>query len=500
MEILFDVYQYLIFFYALTLVLIYTVLLILAYTRTKRILASKDNDLEEMMFESPFSPGISIVAPAYNEEVTIINNVSAMLTVNYPNFEVVIINDGSKDRTLELLIEHFEMVETPFAYVEKIKTKPFKRIFKSTNEQFSRLIVVDKENGGTKADASNAGVNVAKFPYFICTDVDCVLDRDALLNMIQPILKSKTRVIAVGASMRMSNSCEVADGKMQKTKLPKAIIPMYQEIEYLRSYLVGKMGFSTLNSVHNVSGGLGLFDKEIIIAAGGYDPLSHAEDMDMTTRIITYMLNYKLPYSIRQVPKTCCWTEGPPSVRVLNRQRTRWARGLLQIFTVHRKYLFNRHYKRLGLITFPYVFLFEFMAPIIEAFGYLFTIYLLLTKGINWGTSGIMLLFVYISGITLSFVTIWLEKKTDNFFTTREYLRLSFFCMIEPVIYHPLIVFFSLRGYVDFLTKKNFEWGQMTRQGFDQNSTIGSVKQTNVSNKTNDTSEINQTTNSNILN
>jgi cellulose synthase/poly-beta-1,6-N-acetylglucosamine synthase-like glycosyltransferase len=442
MEIFVQIYEYVIFFYSLTLILLYSALITLSYFRISKYLSQKNKELEKIVAESPFIPGISIVAPAYNEEVTIISNVSSMLTVNYPNFEVVIVNDGSKDSTLDLLIEHFEMEETQFAYVEKIKTKPFKRIFKSTNPKFERLIVVDKENGGTKADASNAGVNVAKHPYFICTDVDCVLERNALINMIQPVLKSKEVVIAVGATMRMSNSCEVESGIMTKTKLPKAIIPLYQEIEYLRSYLVGKMGFSVINAVHNVSGGLGLFNKEVVIAAGGYDPLSHAEDMDMTTRMIAYMVNYKQKYRVAQIPDTCCWTEGPPTVKVLNRQRTRWARGLLQIFTIHRKYLFNRRYKQMGLITFPYIFMFEFLAPIIEFLGYLFTIYLLFFGGINFNTVWIMLFFIYIAGLTLSFFTILFERKVSHMFTDREYIRLFFFCIVEPILYHPLIVFF----------------------------------------------------------
>jgi cellulose synthase/poly-beta-1,6-N-acetylglucosamine synthase-like glycosyltransferase len=471
MDVVLKIYEYIVFFYAFLLVVIYSILMILSYFKTKKYLAQKSQDIEKIIFESPFTPGISIVAPAYNEEVTIINNVSSMLTVNYPNFEVVIVNDGSKDKTLDLLIEFFEMVETPYAYVEKIKTKPFKRIFKSTNLKYSKLIVVDKENGGTKADASNAGVNVAKHPYFICTDVDCVLERNALINMMQPILKSKIQIIAVGATMRMVNSCEVEKGVMKKTKLPKGIIPIYQEIEYLRSYLVGKTGFSSINAVHNVSGGLGLFDKEVVISAGGYDPLSHAEDMDMITRMIAYMINYQKPYIIEQIPETCCWTEGPPTLKVLNRQRTRWARGLLQIFTIHRKYLFNKDYKKMGLITFPYVFLCEFIAPIIEATGFVFTIVLLIVDRINFGTAWIMVLFMYTAGLTLSFITICYERKIDRMFTNREYFRLGLYCLVEPIIYHPLIVFFSIKGYIDFLTKKNFEWGQMTRQGSGNNTT-----------------------------
>lgn len=467
MDVIIYAYQYIIFFYAFALIVIYTTLAILAFHKLTQLVAKKGPDTEKIIRESPFIPGISIIAPAFNEEKSIINNVISMLTVNYPTFEVVIVNDGSKDDTLQLLIDNFEMVETTYAYVEKIKTKPFKRVFKSTNPEYSRLIVVDKENGGTKADASNAGVNVAKYPYFICTDVDCVLDREALSKMIMPIISSQTRVIAVGATMRMVNSCKVENGVMVETRLPTRIFPLYQEIEYLRSYLIGKLGFSVINAVHNVSGGLGLFDKEIAVGAGGYDPLSHAEDMDMTTRMVAYMINYQKPYKIDQVPDTCCWTEGPPSFRVLNRQRTRWARGLFQIFSLHRNYLFNRKFKKMGLISFPYIFLFEFLAPIIELLGYLFTIYLVIVGGINWNTAFLMLGLVYLFGISLSLTTLLYERLLEHRFKNSEYLRLILFCLIEPIIYHPLIVFFNIRGYIDYLTKRDFEWGTMTRQGLD---------------------------------
>jgi cellulose synthase/poly-beta-1,6-N-acetylglucosamine synthase-like glycosyltransferase len=470
MDAILYAYQYVIFFYAFSLVVIYTTLAILAFYKLTQLVAKRSSDTEKIFKESPFIPGISIIAPAFNEEITIINNVISMMTVNYPIFEVVIVNDGSKDDTLQLLIDNFEMVETTYAYVEKIKTKPFKRIFKSTNPEYKQLIVVDKENGGTKADASNAGVNVAKYPYFICTDVDCVLDREALTKMILPVISSKTRVIAVGATMRMVNSCKVINGVMVETKLPTRIFPLYQEIEYLRSYYIGKLGFSTINAVHNVSGGLGLFDKEIAIGAGGYDPLSHAEDMDMTTRMIAYMINYQKPYKIEQVPDTCCWTEGPPTFRVLNRQRTRWARGLFQIFSIHRKYLFNRKYKKMGLISFPYIFIFEFLAPVIELIGYFATIYLIVVGGINWDTAFLMLFFAYIFGVSLSLTTLLYERLLERRFKASEYFRLILFCLIEPVIYHPLIVFFSIRGYIDFLTRKDFEWGTMTREGTDTKS------------------------------
>ena len=463
-------FEYRVFFYA-SLIMIGTIVLTttsyMAIRRYKKRFTRKE---DKMLMNSPFAPGISIVAPAYNEETTIVTNVKSMLSLNYPLFEVVIVNDGSKDSTLDLLIKNFDLVETPFAYVEKIRTKPVRRIFKSTNPEYDKLTVVDKENGGTKADASNAGINASVFPYFLCTDVDCILAKDSLLKMIQPVLDSRVRVIAVGATLRMSNSCEFNEnGDITRVRPPKKVVPCFQEIEYLRSYLVSKMGWAFINAAPNVSGGLGLFDKSVVIDAGGYDPISHAEDMDMLIRMVAYMRDFNKSYKVVQIPVTCCWTEGPPNLSVLNRQRTRWARGLLQMFIVHRKFLFNPKYGRVGLVMMPYIFLFEFLAPIIEGVGIISMVALLITGRINFDTAFVLLGFAYLLGVTVSTLAVMFDLSVKKHYKRfREYLKLIIFSFFEILLYHPFIVFFSWKGYVDFLSKQNFEWGAMKRQGFEQ--------------------------------
>jgi cellulose synthase/poly-beta-1,6-N-acetylglucosamine synthase-like glycosyltransferase len=473
-------YQYLIFFYSFLLTVIYISLAGFAYInilRTKRKYTSKEEDDLKLMPE--IAPGISVVAPAYNEEVIIIDNVKSLMGLDYPNFEVVIVNDGSKDKTLELLIDEFELVEIPFPYIQKVACQPVKRIFRSTNEKFKRLSVVDKENGGTKADAMNAGVNIAQYDYFINTDVDCILARDTLSKVILPVLDSNVTVIAVGATMRMVNSCELEHSVMKRVRPPRRIIPLFQETEYLRSYLLAKMGWSFFNILQNVSGGFGLFYKPVVIESGGFDPLSHAEDMDMTFRMIAYMMDNKKKYKIVQIPDTCCWTEGPPNVKVLNRQRSRWGRGLLQIFFVHRRFLFNRKYGRLGLWIMPYALVFEFLAPIIEFTGFFFLVFLTLTDQINYSTFWLMLIFVYLIGITVSLVAIFFDLMTKKLYNNyTEYLKLVLFSSFEAFLYHPLIVIFTLKGYFDFLTRKNFSWGDMTRQGFTQTESSTSIPRT----------------------
>lgn len=309
-----------------------------------------------MIDTSPYTPGVSIVAPAYNEERTIVDNVNSLLSQDYPLFEVIIVNDGSRDKTLELLIENFSLVEVPFAYVEYIHTKPYKRLFKSTNPEYKRLIVVDKENGGTKADAVNAGLNASSYPYFINTDVDCILSKDAIAQCIQPILESRD-VIAVSGMMTSSNGCTVKNGRIVKRLPPHTPWALFQTLEYMRSFLVGKMGWSTINAMPNVSGGYGLFDKKIVIAAGGYSSDSFAEDMDMIIRMVGYCCDFKRKYRIVQIPANCCWTEVPATLTTLSRQRIRWGRGLIQTFMRHRRFIFNYKYRRLGMVTLPYVFI-----------------------------------------------------------------------------------------------------------------------------------------------
>lgn len=468
MEFFVNIYEYFIFFYATTLILSYLVLAIFSFIAINRYKNYNTDIDDEELLNSKLAPGISVIAPAYNEEKTIIINVKSLLTLNYPIFEVIIVNDGSKDKTLDLLIKEFDLIEAPFAYVEKIKTKPYKRTFKSQNPKYEILTVIDKENGGTKADAFNAGLNASVFPYYLNTDVDCILARNTLTKMIKPILNSKVRVIAVGATLRMSNNCEIEEGVITRVRPPKALIPRFQELEYIRSYLLGKMGWELINSVPNVSGGLGMFDKEIAIKAGGYGADSHAEDMDMLTRMAAHMMNNKLKYRIGYIPLSCCWTEGPPNIQILGRQRTRWSSGLFQMFTDHRKILFNPKYRRLGLITFPYIFIFEFLAPIIEAFGILFTIFLVLYGYVNWNFAPLILLYSYTFAIMISSVVIIWDQMTFKYYnTTREVLTLFLTAFIEPILYHPLILFFSLKGYFSFLTSRELAWGTMTRQGFE---------------------------------
>ena len=367
------------------------------------------------------------------------------------------------------------MVEVPFEYVSKVNCAPFKRLFRSANPKYSRLIVVDKVNGGTKADAVNAGLNVITNPFFINTDVDCILAKDAMYQCVFPVITDET-IIAVSGTMSMSNGSTIDNGELVDIRPSNRPIPLFQDLEYKRSFLVGKMGWSKINAMNNVSGGYGLFSTEVVIGAGGYSSSSFAEDMDMITRMIAYCCDFNRVYRVVQIPHNCCWTEGPSNLRMLYRQRTRWGRGLIQMMWEHRRLLFNRKYKRLGLITMVYTFLFEFMAPIIETVGLLLMIYLAFTGGINWDTFFVTFFAIYIFSFMLSAFVVFYDFILGSSYTKlRSYLKLLLAAALEPIIYHPIIVFCSIVGYFKYVTRQKAVWKAMERTGMKRSTTAAAA-------------------------
>ena len=467
LEFIYTFYGYVVFFYSLSLIISYVVLMYWAYRGLfKDPLEVVDIYAQRVIAKSPYTPGVSIIAPAFNEELTVVENVHSLLRQNYPKFEVVIVNDGSKDSTLQKLIDNFDLVPVDFSYVEYLQTKPFKQLYRSSNPAYSRLKVVDKENGGTKADPINTGLNVASYDYFINTDVDCILSDDAIYQCMLPIMH-RNNVIAVSGIMTMSNGCDVENGVIRKIAPPKNIYALFQELEYLRSFFVGKMGWSAINAISNVSGRFGLFNRRIVIKSGGYSADSLAEDMDILLRITGYCCDNGIDYKVIQINKICCRTEGPSTFTLLKRQRTRWGRGLFQTLHRHFSKIGNRAYNRIGLITLPYVVIFEFMAPVIELVGMVMFMYLTFTGGVNWASAAVIFMAIYVFSMMLNLVVLFYTYKSRSTYTDiRYYMRLMLAGLIEPIVYHPFLSFFNIRGYWDYLGGKEATWGTMTRKGF----------------------------------
>lgn len=411
--------------------------------------------------------GVSIVAPAFNEAATIVYNVKSLLFQEYPKFEVVIVNDGSTDDTLAILIKEFSLEKVDFFYIEKIITQPVRGHYKSTNPIYSKLLVVDKINGKSKADASNAGINSAKYGLFLCTDVDCILRKDTISMLAKPFIENTTKVIATGAAIRISNSCEFKDGMLYKSHFPDNFFARFQELEYIRSFLFGRMAWSKINGLLLVSGGLGMFDKETVIEAGGYWHKSLGEDMELITRMRKLMHEKKEKFLIIYIPESLCWTEVPSSMEIFMRQRVRWARGLVQTLYLHKKVFLNPKYGLTGFMIFPYFVFYEFLVPILEVVGLLVLIADILFFNVNYEFLIIASCFVYLFYITITLASVLLDQLIYKHYSgLKEILILILMIFIEPLVFHPINVFASMKGYWHFLRQKEQKWGAQTRQGF----------------------------------
>ncbi len=454
-------------YYSVSYILIYVTLSILSFLAIKNYYNSKYFLHKDILIKSNHTLGVSIIAPAFNESNTIVENVKSLLSQEYPKFEVIIINDGSTDNTLEKLILEFELVLVDFFYQENIITKPVRGHYKSTDPIYSKLLVIDKENGKSKADASNAGINSAKYSLFLCTDVDCILRKDTVAMLVKPFIENTTKVIATGAAIRISNSCEFKDGMLYKSHYPKNFYARFQELEYLRSFLFGRMAWSRTNCLMLVSGGLGMFDKATVIEAGGYWHQSLGEDMELITRMRRLMHDKKEEFLIKYIPESLCWTEVPNDNIIFLRQRVRWARGLVQTLYIHRKLFLNPKYGKTGFICFPYFVFCEFFVPILEIVGVIVLSIDYLYFSINYDFLVIISVFVYLFYTTITLISIYLDQLIHKQYSSiKEIATLILMVFLEPFLYHPINVYASLKGYSHFLVNKEKKWGTMTRQGF----------------------------------
>lgn len=424
----------------------------------------------DAILSSPFAPTISIIAPAYNESLTIVENIRALLSLYYPNFEIIIVNDGSKDDTLARTIEAYDLENIPYVIDYKIECKEILGIFKSKKKAFNNLTVINKLNGG-KADALNAGINIAKGQYYIAIDVDSIIDPYALQKLVLPFLtQTDKRVIATGGVIRIANSCVVKDGQLVEINVPKDFLPRCQVIEYNRAFLLGRLAWSRLDGLLLISGALGLFDKEIAIACGGYLSTTVGEDMEIIVRMRKYMADRGEKYNVVYVPEPLCWTEAPSSLTILGRQRNRWTRGTIDTLKLHKNLFFNPKYGTMGMLSYPYWVFFEWLAPIIEAGGILYFILIAFTGHPNWAFFSAVLFFVYFFSVSFSTYAILFDHLVFHRYRTRSMIfKLLATSWIEPFFYHPMVTYWGLRGNWDYFIRKKQGWGKMTRQGFSGN-------------------------------
>lgn len=418
---------------------------------------------------SPMAPSLSVIAPAFNESQTIEDNIRTLLSLYYNNFEVVVVNDGSTDNSMDLMKEAYDLEKVNYYFDYRLPCKRIRGVYKSRNRSFKKLTVIDKVNGG-KADSLNAGLNVCRNDLVVSIDADSIMEPDALLKMVKPFMEAKEKkVIGAGGVIRIANSCEIVGGHIKKVHLPKKFLPRAQVMEYTRAFLMGRMAWSELDGLLLISGALGMFDREIVIKAGGYHTDTVGEDMELVVRMRRYMADQNIAYDVVYIPDPLCWTEVPSTIKVLARQRSRWTRGTLETLITHRKLLFNRKYGKLGMLGYPYWLMFEYLAPIIEFFGILWFIFLAITGKLNWPFFLLLTGFVYFFAVSLSIWSVLFEEMTfHKYERRRDVLRLIGTAFLEPILYHPMVMLMSIKGNIDKIFNRN-TWGKMERKGFGKN-------------------------------
>ena len=452
--------------YCIFVVSTYVIQGLVATFQVKKYLdrSSLINDHE--LLESPYLPKISLIAPAFNESPVVKDAVRSLLSVQYFNLELVIVNDGSTDDTLEKLINEYDLQVDNTPVTTHIKSNPVRNKYVSSNPVYANLIVIDKENG-RKADAVNAGINYCSGDYIAIVDLDGILEPNTFTKLIEPILSnSKQRVVAVGGIIGATNDSLFKRGKLIKIKTPESFYPRVQVIEYLRSFLFGRPAWSSYNGLMLISGALGLFDREILFAVDGFSHDSIGEDMDVVMKIHKYCSEMKMNYKIDFIPIPLCWTELPTERKVLSSQRNRWMRGTIQVMVKFRKMFLNPKYGMVGMVSYPAWFFSELCAPIIELAGMAFIIFSVIYGIINFQSAVIIFLTVYLICLFVSFYAITLYNFLFYKFQDKDDLYMLFkAAMVEAFIYHPQTIWWSLRGYYIHITDKTAGWGNMTRVG-----------------------------------
>ncbi len=450
-------------YYFITLNSVYLLLFLVSLVEVVRFVRRTFFSDYQQLLKSEMTLPISILVPARNEEQGIVDTVRSLLQLNYGEFEILVVNDGSEDGTLERLVRAFDLRTTDRIYRRRLPTGRVRGIYASL--EVPNLTVVDKEHGG-KSDALNAGINLSRYPLFCSVDADSVIEENALLRVVKPFMEHPEEMVAVGGIVRIVNGCEVRDGRVVKIGLPRRVLPVFQVVEYLRAFLSGRIGWSVLRSLLIISGAFGLYKKSEVIAVGGYDSNTDTEDLELVMKLHEGLKRKKARYRIIFVPDPVCWTEVPEKFRSLLLQRNRWHRGLLQSFRLHWRMLLNPKYGVIGVLALPYFLLFEMLGPFVEVLGYLSVLLAWLLGILNTEFFLLFLLVAVFYGIFLSVAAVLLEEISFRRYPSWEDLaRLIWYAIWENIGYRQLLAVFKVKAFFDFIRRRR-RWGEMGHRGF----------------------------------
>ncbi len=447
--------------WVIVVTLLQLVMVVAAVIELRRLRQRDRHQMWRRVMTSPLAPRVSVLVPAYNEEVTVTDTVQGLLALSYPNLEIVVINDGSPDRTIDVLVDAFDLRPIHPIYHRLIPHADVKAIYRSSREP--RLVLVDKFNGG-KADSLNAGVNVATGDLVCAIDADTLVAPDALQQLVAPFIMREDTV-AVGGSVRLTNDSPVHGARVTKLVVPKKPLPALQAVEYMRAFLVGRLGWNPLGGNLIISGAFGVFDRPAVLAAGGYEKSSIGEDMELIVRLRRVGYENGEYARVEFLPDPVAWTEAPESMKVLARQRNRWERGLMDVLLRHRRMILNYKYGTAGMLSMPFFFIVEFLSPIVEAVALTLLLVGLLAGLVDPGSLWV-LGAAYGFGTAVTILTLWFDDVAFHSYPkTRYRLKLAAYAAIEQVIYRQLTIVWRLWGIRLFLMGRT-EWGQQVRKGF----------------------------------
>ena len=467
-DVLLQFYDQIIYFSFLALGLglfqniIYFAQIPLALLELQKIRLRKKEDNSWSMIKSDIVLPISIIIPAHNEELTVCENVMSLLSTQYPAFEVIAVNDGSADNTLKVLIDKFELYKSNRFYEDKLAHKNIRGIYASS--LYPKLIVIDKENGG-RADAVNAGINLARNPLFCTIDADSILDPAALLSSVQPFIEEPERMMATGGTVRIINGSVTEEGIIKKVQLSTKILPLFQVIEYIRAFLMGRLAWSRMGMVTIISGAFGIFKRDIVVDIGGFNTKAMGEDFEMVVKIHRYCCESKIDYELRFVPEPVCWTEVPEDMASLKSQRVRWQQGALEVLFGNICMLGNPTYGRIGVLAFPQMFIIDAIGPIVEFLSYLLLPFFYFTGLLNVEFLIVFLSMFFVFGIFLSVMSLVLEEMSlRRFMSTKDLFIMGFVAIAENFGYRQLNSWWRIVGWWRFITRCKI-WGDMVRVG-----------------------------------
>ncbi|HPF20038.1 MAG TPA: glycosyltransferase [Syntrophomonas sp.] len=420
----------------------------------------KKERLKNVLNHDYYMP-ITIIVPAYNEEVTVVDSVKSLLSLDYQLYEIVVVDDGSSDSTSQKMIEHFDMKQIRRPINRAVKCKPVRAIY-STDQQKVPITLIKKENGG-KADALNMGINASKFPYFICMDADSVLQQDSLKEIMNTILEDNN-IIAAGGLVRPSNGLKIMEGRVINYRLPPKILVAMQTLEYERSFLASRLLLDQFNGNLIISGAFGMFKKDIVIDAGGYDHSTIGEDMELVVKLHVFCRANNRPYLIKYAPDAICWTQVPERLHDLTSQRRRWHLGLFQSMWKYKEVFANPRFGAISWISYFYFLVYELASPFIELFGIITIVLAFLVELINVKFMIMFFLIYVIFGVILTTTAFINRIYTQNqtLYLT-DIIKATGLCVIEISVLRFIMAWVRITAFIGYNRRKT-DWGKIERQ------------------------------------